>query len=104
MALWIVTYKHPDFEGWQRCLRDHVVYLQDLLASGVLRASGPINNVPDREAMLIIAAETREALMDIIAKDPFSREGLIDDMIVREWDPLFGAFNAESSMPGRFPG
>jgi uncharacterized protein len=104
VALWIVTYKHPNFEGWQQHLRDHIVYLQELLASGVLRASGPINHVPDREALLIISAESREALMEIIEKDPFSIENLVDDMTVREWDPLFGAFNAESSMPGRFPG
>lgn len=104
MATWVVTYKHPDFEGWQQHLRDHVIYLQGLLGSGVLRASGPVNHVPDREAILIISADTREALLEIIARDPFSIHGLIEDMTIREWDPLFGAFNADSSMPGRFPG
>lgn len=44
------------------------------------------------------------ALLDIIAGDPDAVEGLIHDMTIVEWDPIFDAFNADSSYAGRAPG
>lgn len=40
MSLYVVTYEHPDEAGWQAQLAPHIGYLQDLLAEGVLCASG----------------------------------------------------------------
>lgn len=40
MPLYVVTYTHPDLEGWQRHLMPHVAWLRDQVAAGVLRASG----------------------------------------------------------------
>ncbi|MGA7808573.1 hypothetical protein [Bradyrhizobium sp.] len=37
-----------------------------------------------------------------MAADPFAVAGLIESLTITEWDPLFGAFAAESS--GRLPG
>ena len=53
--------------------------------------------------MLIIEAADQKALLEIIGADPFAIEGLIHDMTVNEWDPIFGAFNADSSYAGRAP-
>lgn len=44
------------------------------------------------------------ALLDIIAGDPDAVEGLIHDMTIVKWGPIFGAFNADSSYAGRAPG
>lgn len=99
MALWVITYEHPDEAGWQLHLGPHITYLRELLHEGVLRASGPLPGRSVRAALLILAAPDRAALDEIIARDPFAREGLIENMTVHEWDPIFGAFNAESSMP-----
>lgn len=104
MALYVVTYNHPDAEGWAKHVMPHVQYLNDLLKRGVLRASGPFVGTPDRSAMLIIEATDQKALLEIIAEDPFAVEGLIHDMTISEWDPIFGAFNADSSYAGRQPG
>ncbi len=41
--------------------------------------------------MLIINVEDRVALDAMIATDPFHVEGLIEDMTVTTWDPMFGA-------------
>lgn len=82
----------------------HIGYLQQLLREGVLKASGPLPGARDKAALLLIEAADRPALNAIIARDPFAEHGLIVDMIVEEWDPLFGAFNALSSMPGRLQG
>ncbi len=100
MAVFIVHYQHPDAEGWQKQLMPHIHYLQDLLAQGVLLASGPLPEGADKPAMLIISADDEQALHAIIAGDPFAEHGLIANMTVTRWDPIFGAFNALSSMPG----
>jgi hypothetical protein len=56
-----------------------------LLKAETLRASGPLKGIPDGPAMLIISASDRQKL----------------DEIMVEWNPIFGVFNGDSSMPGQ---
>ena len=97
MAFFTVTMTHPDGEGWGRHAAAHVAYLRALVAAGTLRASGPLFDGPLRAGFLIVHADTREEVEAIVAADPFAREGLIAALTIRRWDPLFGAFAAESS-------
>ena len=101
MPLYAVTYAHPDAKGWAEHVAAHVGYLQDLLAEGSLLASGPFTGEPEKAALLLIEAPDRIALDALIARDPFAEQGLIAGLTVREWDPIFGAFNRRSSLPGR---
>jgi hypothetical protein len=48
-----------------------------------------------------VSAADREAVDALVTTDPFAIEGLIENMAIREWDPIFGAFNARSSLPGQ---
>ncbi len=104
MPLYVVRFHHPDAEGWQQQLMPHVAYLQQLLREGSLKASGPLPGAANKAALLLIEAPGRPELDAIIARDPFAEHGLIADLIVEEWDPLFGVFNALSSMPGQLQG
>lgn len=97
MALYVVTYVHPNEQGWNKHVFAHVLYLQDLLKAGVLLASGPFVGTAVKSAMLVMSAANLEELLGVIAKDPFAIEGLIEDMTVTEWDPIFGAFAGKSS-------
>lgn len=97
MAFFAVTMTHPDGEGWGRHAAAHVAYLRELAAAGTLRASGPLFDGPLRAGFLILQAETREAVEAAVAGDPFARADLIAELTIRRWDPLFGAFAAESS-------
>jgi uncharacterized protein len=97
MAFFIVTMTHPDGEGWNTHLKAHIHYLQHLLGHGILRASGPLKGTDLRTGFLIITAASHADAQAIIAKDPFATEGLIDNLEITEWDPLFGIFAAESS-------
>ena len=99
MAFYIVRFEHPDAQGWQQQLGAYLGWLRDRVADGTVRASGPLVGAPDRAATLIMAAPDRAALDAIIATDPFAIHGLIENMTVTQWDPIFGAWAAESTMP-----
>lgn len=99
MAFFVVTYIHPDGEGWNTFLDAHVSYLQQLLAEGTLRASGPFVGTPHRSAMLILSAPSREDARSIIEQDPYKIEGLVSDMTITEWNPIFGTYQVEASQP-----
>ena len=100
MPFYIVRFEHPDAAGWQREVGAHVAWLRERVADGSVRASGPLTGAVDRAAMLVMVAADRKALDAIIATDPFAIHGLIENMTASEWDPIFGAWGAESSMPG----
>ena len=99
MPIYVVTYEHPDDAGWAVHVMPHVAWLQDRVADGSLLASGPYEGTAVKSAMLLLKAADRAALDALIATDPFAKEGLIANMTVQAWDPIFGAFNAQSSMP-----
>ena len=96
----VVTMTHPDGEGWDRHVAPHVEYLQTLVADGKLRASGRAIGLELRAGLLIFTVADRAELDRLIAADPFALEGLIEELTVTEWDPLFGAFAGESSAAG----
>ena len=104
MPLYAINYEHPDEARWRQHLPPHIVWLQDRLKDGSLLASGPFSNSPQRAAMLIMSAPDRGALDALIASDPYAAQGLIENMTIREWDPIFGVFNELSSMPGKMRG
>ncbi|MEY4270247.1 MAG: hypothetical protein RLZZ58_1463 [Pseudomonadota bacterium] len=80
-------------------LGPHVDWLRAQVAAGTLRASGPVADAAVKRAMLIVATENRAAAEAMIATDPFAIHGQIADLRIVEWDPIFGAFNADSTMP-----
>jgi uncharacterized protein YciI len=104
MPLFFVTYEHPNEEEWKQHLMPHIVWLQDRLKDGRLIASGPFTDTGVKSAMLILSAADRPSLDRLVASDPFAEHGLIDNMAVHEWDPIFGVLNERSSMPGQMQG
>ena len=103
MPFYVVRFEHPDGDGWRRELGAHIAWLRERVADGSVRASGPLPGAADRAAMLVMVAPDRTALDAIIATDPFAIHGLIQNMTVAQWDPIFGVWAAESSMPAPSP-
>lgn len=105
MAVFAVRFEHPDAAGWQARLGPHIRWLQDRLRDGSLLASGPLPGTAaaggSDSAMLIVEAADRAAVEAMIATDPFAIQGLIANLRIDAWDPIFGAFNARSSRPGQ---
>ena len=97
MAFFLVTMTHPDGEGWGLHVGPHVAYLKGLIEAGKIRASGPVTGLGKRAGFIIMTVESREEAQGLVDADPFALEGLIDELTILEWDPLFGAFAGESS-------
>lgn len=97
MSIYIVRMDHPEGHKWNEHVLEHVHYLQELIKQGKLLASGPLKGTPLRAGFLIMAADSRQQVEEMIAADPFSREGLICDLWIEEWDPLFGMLVDKSS-------
>ncbi len=71
---------------------DHVAYLNDLSARGVLKLAGPFLDGDGKPcgSLLVLEAETVEAARDILAADPYARAGLFAATEVRAWNWTFG--------------
>ena len=97
MAFFLVTMTHPDGDGWGRHVAAHVGYLNGLIKAGKIRASGPVTGLGKRAGFIIMTVEDLAEAKRLIAEDPFAIEGLIDELTILQWDPMFGAFSGESS-------
>lgn len=97
MNIYIVRMDHPAGPEWNVFVREHVLYLQRLIAQGKLIASGPLKATALRAGLLIFQAESLDEVNSMIDADPFARENLIVSLDIQMWDPLFGQFAALSS-------
>ena len=100
MAFFLVTMTHPDGEGWGRHVGHHVAFLQRLIGAGKIRASGPVRGLGKRAGFIIFTADSRDEVERLIAEDPFAVEGLIDELTILGWDPMFGAFAGDPHRAG----
>lgn len=97
MAFYLVTMTHPDGDGWGQHVMPHVEYLRGLISAGKIRASGPLKGLGQRAGFIIMTVDDRQEAERLVAADPFAIEGLIDDLKILEWDPMFGAFAKDAN-------
>ena len=86
MFIAILTYKKPLSEV-DRFLAAHRKYLANQYADGDFIASGPQN--PRVGGVIMMKAESREAVDAIIAEDPFHINGIADYQIVEFTPTMF---------------
>jgi len=72
MFLVLLTYEKP-LEVIDALLEEHVRFLDEYHGQGVLLLSG--RQVPRTGGLILARAGSREALMGILSRDPFWREG-----------------------------
>lgn len=101
MPFFLVTYVHPDPDGWERYLAPHLAWIADQVEAGALHASGPTFTGDARSAALIFQSSDRSALLATLATDPYVETGQVSEMTITHWDPIFGVFNEASTQRGR---
>ena len=99
MPLFLVRLVHPDEATWKRWVRPHVEWVQEHVAQDVIVASGPSVGTAVRQGWLIMRAEGEPSLRELIATDPFWDAGVIEDLLIVQWDPIFGRLAELSSAP-----
>ncbi|GAA5164352.1 YciI family protein [Ornithinimicrobium tianjinense] len=95
MSLFAVHYSYTD----DTAARDehraaHREFLSGLAADGVVMISGPyaaVDEAPDA-ALLILRGESAAELVELLREDPFQQQGLVEQVAVREWTPVLGAW------------
>ena len=95
MFIAILTYKKTLSEV-DRFLAAHREYLAKHYAAGDFIASGPQS--PRVGGVIMMKAESREAVNAIIAEDPFHINGIADYQIVEFTPTMFINENLESSL------
>ena len=99
MTIYFVRFAHPDEAGWQRWVRPHVDWLNEQVSKGTIIASGPSVGTTVRQGLLVMRAKDEPALIAVVQTDPFWVNGIVENLQITQWDPLFGAFRELSSNP-----
>ena len=71
----------------------HVAFLKPLIDAGHVLVSGPVSGLSKRAGFIIMTVGSVTEARDLIAQDPFAVEGLIDELTVLEWTPMFGSLS-----------
>jgi len=93
MAIYAVTYTYDGSDAIAEIRPTHRAYLSQLLENGTLLASGPL--VGADGALLILRADSVEAVAEVLDNDPFDIAGVITERAISEWNPVFGPWSAQ---------
>jgi uncharacterized protein YciI len=91
VPLILVTMTHPDGDGWGKHVAAHIAFLKRLIDAGQIRASGPVTGLGKRAGFIIMTVADADEARSLIEQDPFAIKGLIDELTILEWNPMFGS-------------
>ncbi len=93
MSTFAVRYEYDERADVRDVIRpEHRAWLARQAEDGALLGSGPfLEGNPG--ALLVFRAADADTLAEILAQDPFSREGLIRSTEVRPWDLILGPWS-----------
>jgi uncharacterized protein YciI len=94
MAIFAVTYTYvAEAQALDEIRKTHREFFSELLAQGVLLASGPM--VDTSGALLILSGKSVEEVAHLLDSDPFEIAGFIGERAITEWNPVFGPWSAK---------
>lgn len=93
MPLFAVTYAYgkETAAGRDEVRPRHREFLEQQFQQDVLRVSGPFGPGEDPGALLLIEADSKEAVAELLDGDPFATSGLVAERTIRQWDIVFGS-------------
>ena len=89
---------HPDGDGWGKHAAAHVSFLNRLIDAGQIRVSGPVTGLGKRAGFIIMTVASIEEARSLVEQDPFAVKGLIDELTIVEWTPMFGSLAGEGAI------
>ncbi|MGD8199204.1 YciI family protein [Ornithinimicrobium sp. W1679] len=95
MAIFAVHYTYSDdTEARDEHRSAHREFLGALASEGVVLISGPyaeVDEAPDA-ALILLRGDSAAELVELMREDPFQQQGLVEQVAVREWTPVLGAW------------
>ena len=85
MAKFAVILTYSDANEKRQAVRpSHRDYLRGLVDQGKLLHAGPFAD--DSGSLIVYEAGSADEVQAILNDDPFSKEGIITDSVIREWN------------------
>ncbi|MGJ9403817.1 YciI family protein [Arthrobacter sp. KK5.5] len=93
MALHVVHWSFThDTAALDAAHPEHVTYLKDLLVQGKLVEAGPYED--QSGALLIFRVDSTDDLTELLARDPYTKAGVIGATQVYDWRPVLGPLSS----------
>jgi uncharacterized protein YciI len=92
LARYVVRRRRGGPWDWSRDLRQqegwdgHASFMDDLVDSGFILLGGPLEG--DREVLLVIEAESKDAINERLAADNWSANGMLTTTSIEGWTTL----------------
>ena len=99
MSIFIVRLEHPDEAGWKAWVGPHVEWVRAHVADGTIISSGPSVGTKVRQGWLIMSADSEQTLRETLTTDPFWEHGIVENLLIVEWDQIFGRLDEVSTSP-----
>ena len=93
MPIFVVTYRYEAAHAEQREVNKpaHREWLEARVAEGSIVTVGPFED--GSGALLLVEATDDEEARSLVQQDPHCLRGMVPDITVRRWLPVFGAFS-----------
>ncbi|HYW26260.1 MAG TPA: YciI family protein [Terriglobales bacterium] len=92
MGLYVVRRERGGPWDWSRDLRrqvgwdEHARFMDDLVDQGFIVLGGPLEG--EREVLHVVEAESRDAIHERLAADPWTANGMLRTVRVEQWTIL----------------
>lgn len=96
MSLFAVQYTYTDDSAARDEHRaDHRAFLTSLADEGAVLLSGPLapGTGQDDAALIVVRADSPEAILERLSADPFQRHGIVAGVEIRGWNPVLGSLH-----------
>ncbi len=88
MSYWVLEYRYADMDARARAREDHLAYMRGLHEQGRVVYGGPIGD--GGGAMVLLRADSLEAVQAIVDADPYTLAGVGADHTIRPWTVVIG--------------
>lgn len=89
----VETVYSADRDALAACRERHRAYLRAKAEDGNVLVAGPWND--DTGALVVYAAADESELALLLADDPYTDAGVVEQRTIREWHPVLGAWLQE---------
>jgi uncharacterized protein YciI len=92
MSLYVVRLQRGGPWDWSRDLREqvgwdeHASFMDSLVSQHFVLLGGPLEG--DRDVLLIVEAESEDAIRERLAKDPWTPNGMLSPVRIERWTVL----------------